>query len=114
MDWQRLYEILTENGWAVYAPGKHTGPCTEPYIVLRLAGSQNIDGISSYFDLYELLLYVPYGRYSEVETTQKALKALMRTYRPIVAVYDDFDYTFNDDDVKGYQSSITYRVIKKG
>lgn len=114
MDWQRLYKILTENGWAVFAPGQHTGFCAEPYIVLRLAGSQDIDGISSYFDLYELLLYVPYGQYSTVETAQKALKALLCRYRPAVAVYDDFDYTFNDDDVKGYQSSITYRAIKKG
>lgn len=114
MDWQRLYQILSDSGWAVYSPGQHTGLCTEPYIVLRLAGTQDPEGISSYFDLYELLLYVPYGRYSEIESAQKAIKSLMRAYCPVVAVYDDFDYTFNDDDVKGYQSSITYRVVKKG
>ena len=114
MDWQRLYKILTENGWAAFAPGQHTGFCTEPYIVLRLAGSQNIDGISSYFDLYELLLYVPYGQYSTVEALQKALKALLHRFKPTVDIYDDFDYTYDDDEVKGYQSGITYRVIKKG
>lgn len=114
MDWQGLYRLLAGSGYKVYAPGQHEGLCAEPYLVLRLAGAVNAEGVSSYFDLYELLLYVPYGRYSEIERTQKELKALLRRLHPIAAVYDDFGYTFSDDDVRGYQSAITYRVIKKG
>lgn len=113
MNWKTLYTYLQDNGFAVCQPGEHEGDCVEPYLVLTLAGSQTVYGISTDQDLYEILVYYPYGNFEELEEYQKSIKTVLAKKEPVVRIVEDFGFVYHDDDVKAYMTSITYGCYKK-
>lgn len=113
MDWQTLYDYLVDNGYSVYPPGTHEGDCDSPYLILTLAGTSPVYGISTDDDLYEILVYYPYGWYSTMEGFQKSLKRTMAKFAPVVHIVEDFGFVYHDDDVKAYMTSINYGCYKR-
>lgn len=113
MNWKTIYTHLQDHGFAVFQPGEHEGDCREPYLVLSLAGTQPVYGTSTDRDLYEILAYYPYHRYSGLEEYQKSIKSAMAEKRPILHIAEDFGYIYHDDDVKAYMASITYGCYKR-
>lgn len=112
--WQDLYSFLKEKGYEVYSPGQKEGECLSPYVVVKYAGSTKAAQISSRTDLYELILYVPKYRYSEVETRVQDLINDMKELRPLFIPYDNQqDTSFFDADVKAHFVSLTYINYKK-
>ena len=61
---------------------------------------------------YELLLYYPYNRYSEFWDYIKAVKECMNELFPAVKYIGPEQPHYPDDDVKGYMTSLIYRVTE--
>lgn len=110
---QRIRDNLSDSGFNVYYPAQHKGICKEPYIVIKNNGSIKELDISTDRPIYELLLYVPYNRYSYIETYLYDVKLSMRQLYPILQYRGEEKPVFYDEDVKGYMSSIEYIGTRK-
>ena len=111
--WQTIFTKLKDKGLNPYAPGQHTGKCTEKYCVIR-EGPQvpyfrsNRTG----YRLIEILVFVPLASYiqikpymDEIKTALAELSFLRKTGNetPIIT----------DNEVEAYTTSIEYQIIKK-
>lgn len=93
----------------MYSVGQHQGLCAAPYIVLRNNGPQI--NMSLYTHEYELLLYYPTGKYSQLEDAIEALKQYMnKLYPALRLVGQDPDYL--DEDVQAYMVALRYQMYR--
>ena len=111
--WQDLYSFLKGKGYDVYAPGRHKGECLSTYIVVNNGTSSKTLNFSSNEDLYDILIYVPDGKFSELESTLEQVKRDMKDLFPLFKLYGQQTSPFHDDDVKGYMVSVMYSNYKK-
>lgn len=110
MNWQEIYKHLKSKGFDVYSLGQHKGLCTSPYIVLRNNGSITQYGVAD--RRYEILMYVPFDKYSQMEEFTESVKDAMSELFPHVKLADDEQPHYPDDDVNGYMTSIIYSAPK--
>ena len=110
---KQIYDKLKENGQKVYWPGQHKGECTERYIVLKMAGVTPLTGVSSERPLYDIMLYVPYNQYSQLETWAFEIKEILRTLYPMIMYAENETSDYIDETVKGIMKSFQYQGIRK-
>lgn len=107
----QIYKHLKNNGFDVYSIGQHEGVCLSPYIVVKENGESEVVGTSLVNDSIELLIYYPFGRYSELSEYKKRILDVMKYQRGIRRVIEAMP-TIIDDDKKAYMTSFTYKKIK--
>lgn len=107
----QIYKHLKNNGFDVYSIGQHEGVCLSPYIVVKENGESEVVGTSLVNDSIELLIYYPFGRYSELSEYKKEILNVMKYQRGIRRVIEAMP-TIIDDDKKAYMTSFTYKKIK--
>jgi len=108
MDWASIFDHLKSHGFDVYALGAHQGLCKEPYLVLRNNGGRLNGSLTE--QEYEILLYYPQKRYRSFEGYIADVKTAMNGLFPALRLIDDQQPHYLDDDVKGYMTSLIYRL----
>lgn len=111
MNYKQIYTHLNASGFEVYSLGQHQGECVSPYLVLRNNG--NMDTLSITATEYELLLYFPIKQYSKFEDYIEAVEKSMNQLFPALRLVSGPSEHYLDDDVKGYMTSLVYRIYKK-
>lgn len=110
---QDLYVHLESKGYEVYFPGQKTTECLKPYIVIKDEGLTQFQQYSSDIRLYAVMCYVPYARFTDLETMVDTVKDRMKELYPMFVSTRFETPSFYDDTVKAYMISIQYRVAKK-
>lgn len=111
--WQDLFVFLQKKGYDVRSPGTDVGECTSKYIVIRNAGQNNLSGFSTDDDTYQLELFVPQQKYSELEPFVQKLKKDMKELYPMMIFSGMISSSIYDDSLKAHYVSITYTNHKK-
>ena len=111
--WKNIFDKLKEHEVDVYSPGRKTGECTSPYVVIKDAGRVASTEISSSQDLYDLMCYVPKDQYSTLEGFVDSIEEIMDELFPMVRPMHFRTASFYDDTVKGHMMSTQYYNWKK-
>lgn len=111
--WKDIFRHLKIFGFSVYPPGNKTGECVEPYIVIKDAGTTKVSGISSSLALFDVMVYVPYNRYSELEEYVRKVEIAMDELWPMIRPAHFKTTSFYDESIKGYMVSIQYQNYQK-
>lgn len=107
--WADIYNYLKLKGFDVYSPEVKMGECTKPYIVVKNNGLVQIAGTSSNDWLYQLLVYVPQKRYSELEPYAKNVMFAMRDLEPLIMPERNISPSSYDDTVKAHFITLDYK-----
>lgn len=75
--WEIIADAFIRNGIMCYAPAGKTGECKESYIVLKQAGSVQVESYSSEWVYYMIIMYMPKERYSEFERFEKRVNEII-------------------------------------
>lgn len=111
--WGDLFRHLKSKGFDVYSPETKVGACVEPYIVIRYGAGAQYFQYSSERDTYELLVYMPQKRYSEIEPFVQRVKAAMKELHPLF-VYDKTRLSsYYDEELKAHMVELDYYNVKK-
>lgn len=111
--WKDIFRHLKNLGYDVYPPGNKEGECTKPYIVVKDAGTTKVAGISSSLALFDVMVYMPYNRYSELEEYSRKVEKDMDGLWPMIRPAHFKTTSFYDESVKGYMVSIQYKNYQK-
>lgn len=111
--WEDIFEKLQEHGIDVYSPGRKTGECTSPYVVVKDAGRVDSTEVSSSQDLYDLMCYVPKDNYSTLEPFVDRVETVMDELFPMLRPMHFRTASFYDDSVKAHMISTQYVNWKK-
>lgn len=111
--WKKIYRHLKEKGFEVYSPGQHKGECQSNYVVIKDGGMTTSEMVSSGIKMYNLLLYVPYENYSNLEVYMGEIKDAMKELFPLVRPSGLEVPEAIDDEVKAYMVSIEYLNYRK-
>lgn len=103
-----IYDCLKKAGLEVYTPGQHTGECVSEYVVVQDAGDVNTTEMRVKTKTFNVMCYVPHGRYFDMERLcEKVLKAMRKLYPMMIETGNKTPVVF-DDSVKGWTQSIEY------
>lgn len=112
--WEKIFEVLEENGIDVYPPYQKVGECFKPYVVVKQDGSVQVQDFSSEFIFYQFLLYLPYNEYHKIDKYEKKVRAVVGSKLfPDLMAYGGCMPDYYDDDVHGYMRSFLYRASKR-
>lgn len=111
--WKDIFLHLKSKGYEVYPPGNKDGECLKPYIVVKDAGTTKVTGISSSLALFDVMVYMPYNRYSELEEYVRKVEEDMDELFPMIRPAHFKTASFYDESVKGYMESIQYQNYQK-
>ena len=112
--WQDLYKFLTSKGHDVYPPGEKLGDCLKPYLVVKYSGTVSSSTASSRRDLYDIMVYVPKGKYAMLEVEVQKVISELKEVSPLFLPYDmEQDESVYDASVSGHYVTITYCNYKK-
>lgn len=75
--WQRIFDVLVENGIETYPPATYNGQCKRPYVMFKKAGSIRLKTYSSRRDYYNFFLYVPREQYDKLSDFEAEVKAVL-------------------------------------
>lgn len=106
-----IFDLLSENGFKVYAPNTHKGECAESYLVLKETNASQYNNYSTQIFLYDVLCYAK--NYTDCLKLKQKVKETMLKARFSVMPTDNETEAFFDDSVKGYMSSIEFRNYRK-
>lgn len=110
---KQIYDTLSEDGTKVYFPGQHKGECKGKYIVIKMAGMAPIFGISSERPIYDIMLYVPLNKYTQLETWAMEVKQKLKKLYPMIMYSGNEVSDYVDDNVKAVMKSFQYYGIRK-
>lgn len=110
---KQIYDTLSEDGTKVYFPGQHKGECIGKYIVIKMAGVSPILGISSERPIYDIMLYVPLNKYTQLETWAMEVKQKLKKLYPMIMYAGNETPDYVDDNVKAVMKSFQYYGIRK-
>lgn len=111
--WKDIYDKLTEHGIDTYSPGRKTGECITPYVVVKNAGRTAASVVSSSQDLYDLMCYVPKDKYSTLEPFVERVENIMDELFPMLRSMHFRTASYYDDSVKGHMMSTQFVNWKK-
>lgn len=100
-------------GYDVYPPATKEGECKEPYIVVKDAGLSKLDSFSSSVALFDIMVYMPRNRYSELEPFVNKLKEDMDGLFPMIQPAHFETSSYYDESVNGWMLSIQYENYRK-
>lgn len=111
--WEDIYNHLKSAGFDVYPPAMKKGECEKPYIVVKHAGLFDADEVSSVYEVYKLLLYIPRGQYSTLHEYKENVKENMKKMFPMIrSMYDETE-PYYDEDVNAFMVQIKYQNYRK-
>lgn len=110
-----IYLFLKRAAVNVYLPATHVGECLKPYVVVKPALSMRMDRISTFYDSYHLLIYVPRNEISKLERYAESIREIMKPLKQKIALRETFYKIapYYDDSNKAYQTSLEYRIYRK-
>lgn len=106
-----IKDVLESAGIEIYYPGQHKGECMRPYVVIKSLGSIDTNSVSSEWQLYDILCYVPANRYSYIEEYVMLVKQNMKKCFPVLRYVGNQTESFYDESVKGHMVSFQYQKI---
>ena len=106
-----IYKHLKNNGFEVYSIGQHKGICSNPYLVIKENGVNEIVGTSLNNEMVEIMVYYPLGAYSELNQYKQSALYCMKLLKGVRRIMESSP-TIIDDDKKAYMTSFTYKKIK--
>lgn len=106
--WKTIFRHLKQNGYDVYPPGLKEGEASSIYVVVRNAGRTKVPGHSSDRQYYDLMLYVPRNRYSEIEIESRKLTKCLDKLFPLIRATRHTEIPYWDYEVKAWQTSHEY------
>lgn len=106
-----IFDLLTENGFRVFAPDTHKGECVEDYLVLKESTVTRYNNYSSQIVLYDIMCYAK--NYTDCLKLKDKVRQTMTKAKYTVVPTDNETSAFFDDDVKGYMTSVEYRNFRK-
>lgn len=111
--WERIFEHLNLDGFSVYAPLQKQGEAESPYIVVKNAGLIGHPTYSADQVYYDMLCYIPYEQYRDIESFITSVKASLNKIYPLIRTVNFETEPFLDDGVKAYMVSIRYVNYRK-
>lgn len=112
--WENIFRIFKENNIDIYPPATKQGLCEKEYIVLKNDGSSQIGNLSSEYNYYLILLYVPQNKYQELLRFKKKIKEIVsKKIYPLLVPTGLEEPDYFDDSIKAHMSTIQYRAISR-
>lgn len=111
--WQDIYLHLKNKGIEVYSPGQHQGSCLSKYVVVKEGTSIQMQEYSSAMDIYILMCYVPFKKYSTLRPFVNYVADLMKELRPMIMPTHQRDAPYFDEQVQAHMVAIYYRNYVK-
>jgi len=115
MDGNDIVLFLLDNEVKAYLPGQHSGECKERYVVVKAQMRNPIIGISSSWQRYDVLCYVPQNERSKLEAFVSEIETTMRELGKTMAIrsMNTRSPDFYDSDVRGHMMSTAFQVYYK-
>lgn len=109
--WNIVQEALIDAGIDTYEPGQKQGDCKKPYAVLKDDGSAQIMNLSSEYQYYTILCYVPKNQYRDLQPFVKRCEEVMAQppIFPMLMPTGSKTPSFYDDKFNAHMISIQYR-----
>ena len=111
--WESIFKKLTNENIDVYSPSQHEGECKTKFVVLKSNGSSKVGGISSYYDSYLIMAYVPQNDYSKLEGFINDILNIMKYFKPIIKFNGFMTPSYYDNEKKAHTISIEFDNVKK-
>lgn len=112
--WEIISETFISNGIMCYPPASKNGECKENYIVLKQAGSVQVESYSSEWVYYMLMLHVPRNKYTELERFENEVNRIIReSLYPMIKPTGLKNNDFYDDNINAHVRSFTVRSTKR-
>lgn len=108
-----IYKHLKSKNFDVYFTGQHKGDCINPYVVIKQGVSSKFQDISTNIDYYELLVYVPKDKPSQIETMLAEVELAMKELYPMIKSQNERTEMFFDDTVNGWMRSTLYSNYRR-
>ena len=112
--WEIIADTYIEKGIMCYPPAGKSGECKEEYIILKQAGSVQVENYSSEWVYYMFMLHVPKEKYNELERFEERVKEIMfQKLYPMIKPTGLKDNDFYNDNVNAHVRSFTVRATKR-
>lgn len=112
--WEIISDTLTRNGIMCYPPATKTGQCKEDYVVLKQAGSVQVEDYSSEWVYYMFMLYTPRDKYSDFERFERRVKNIIqRELYPMIKPTGLKNNDFYDDNINAHVRAFTVRATAR-
>lgn len=109
-----IYKALERNDIKVYFPGQPVGDCLFPYVIVKNDDSYKHVKMSTDRDMYAIICYVPYNKYSLLEPLVQNVKRIInKELYPMIRPYGQQMPSYFDQDIKAHYISIEYENYKK-
>lgn len=108
-----IYDELKEAGFNVYVPGQHKGECISEYVVIQDAGNVSTTNMRVKTKTFNILCYVPSGKYFELERFKERIIETLRKLYPMVIETGNETSSYFDESVKGWTQSIEYENYRQ-
>jgi len=112
MFFRRIWEALEAGGFTPYSIGQHNGVCKSPYVVIKDDGQSPYAGLPINNGLIDIIIFYPFGGYSEVEPYRDRVDRCLRSIRELKPTHIITPIII-DDDKKAYTTSIKYQIRKR-
>lgn len=110
--WQEIVNCLTSHGIEVKSPGVDFGDVRTKFVIPLYYGASPIYGFSSEQVVYDLNVFVPQKRYSELEPFIQEVKNAMEDLRPMLKLNGYDSPSFYDDSIHGHVVTIEYSMYR--
>ncbi len=105
---QDLYRFLRTGGLKVYSLGQQDKICTEPYVLIYEAGTEDTSSSKNLKkESIELWVFYPFNEYSKVETYIKQVENTIKKFGKLRKNYDKYAIEI-DNDMKAYYTKLSY------
>lgn len=107
----QLYDFLKQNNVEVYFIGQHKGECIAPYVVLKDAGINSLNGKAGnkYLDL---IFFIPKNKFTTVEIYRKEVISKVKEFGKLRYTGNETS-VITDDEKKALTFSIMYLIQMK-
>ena len=102
--------LLKDNNIDAYPPATKKGECTKEYVVVKNAGSSQIGTYSSEVHYTDILCYVPWNKYTDLEKFKNRVKGIIHEgLYPRLMETGSETQDYYDEDIKGHMVSFMLR-----
>lgn len=110
-----IYLYLKSQGVNAYLPAHHTGECLTRYTVVRPSLGAKVEGYSTFYQSYQLLMYVPREEGSQIEVYVEQVRDAMRPLQRQLMLRETYfrAMPYYEDSVKAYMVDLEYRLYRK-
>lgn len=113
MDWETISETLSSHNIDAYAPATHVGECKNNYVVVRISDVNDMSQAVAKQAFYDIMCYIPVGKYHKIESFVKEVKAALDTLTPVIKYEGAQTPEFFDEKVQAYMVSFRYVNYRK-